>query len=186
NYLYFAEKHGATVFPETRVVDVRPLNGKADGSDGYEVSTEKSTAWLMRHPRRFTCRAVVFSASSLGTTELFFRLKTKGSLPRISARLGKHIRTNSESLLGVRVPGSRDDLSKGVAIGSGAYIDEHTHTEAVRYPSGSDAMSAWTTMLTGGRPGPGRIGLWLKNLWSSFLRHPIKTFRIFQPFGWAR
>ena len=29
NYLYLAEKHGARVFPETRVVDVVPLNGAA-------------------------------------------------------------------------------------------------------------------------------------------------------------
>src|SRR5271167_4435290 len=140
NYLYLAEKRGAQVYPETKVVDVRPLNGKLDGSDGYEVSTVKSTAMLNRHHRRFTCRAVVFSASSLGTTELLFRLKTKGSLSRISDRLGKHIRTNSESLIGVRVPGCATDLSKGVAIGSGVYIDEHTHIEAVRYPAGSDAM----------------------------------------------
>ena len=186
NYLYLAEKRGATVYPETKVVDVRPLNAKPDGRDGYEVSTLKSAAMLNRHPRRFTCRAVVFAASSLGTTELLFRLKTKGSLPRISDHLGKHIRTNSESLIGVRVPGCATDLSKGVAIGSGIYIDEHTHIEAVRYPSGSDAMSVWATMLTGGRPGPGRIALWLKNLWSSTLRHPIRTFRLFQPFGWAR
>ena len=186
NYLYLAEKHGAAVFPETKVVDVRPLNGKPDGGEGYEVSTRKSTAFVSRHSRRFTCRAVVFSAGSLGTTELLFRLKSKASLPHISDRLGKHIRTNSESLIGVRVPGSVDDLSKGVAIGSGIYIDEHTHIEAVRYPAGSDAMSAWATILTGGRPGPARIALWLKNLWYSSLRHPINTFRIFQPFGWAR
>jgi len=186
NYLYLAEKHSAVVYPETKVVDVRPLNGKTDGSDGYEVCTVKSTAFVNRQPRRFTCRAVVFSASSLGTTELLFRLKSKASLPRISERLGKHIRTNSESLIGVRVPGSTDDLSKGVAIGSGIYIDEHTHIEAVRYPAGSDAMSVWATILTGGRPGPARIALWLRNLWYSALRHPIKTFHLFQPFGWAR
>ncbi len=186
NYLYLAEKRGAVVHPETKVVDVRPLNGTGDGSDGYEVSTVNSTAFVRRRPRRFTCRAVVLAASSLGTTELLFRLKSKGSLPRISDRLGKHIRTNSESLIGVRVPGSRDDLSKGVAIGSGVYIDEHTHIEAVRYPKGSDAMSVWATTLTGGRPGPARIGLWLKNLAVSFLRHPVRTVRVWQPFGWAR
>jgi cholesterol oxidase len=186
NYLYLAEKRGAMLYPETKVVNVRPLNGKPDGSDGYEVSTVKSTAMLNRQPRRVTCRAVVFSASSLGTTELLFRLKSKGSLPRISDRLGKHIRTNSESLIGVRVPGSEQDLSKGVAIGSGIYIDDHTHIEAVRYPGGSDAMSVWATILTGGRPGPARIALWLKNLWYSALRHPVHTFRIFQPLGWAR
>ncbi len=186
NYLYFAEKHGGQVFPETRVVDVKPLNGKADGSEGYEVSTVSSIAFINRHPRRFTCRGVVFAASSLGTTELLFRLKERGSLPRISNRLGKHVRTNSESLIGVRVPGSGDDLSKGVAIGSGIHIDEHTHIEAVRYPKGSDSMAAWTTMLTGGHPGPGRVALWVKNVVVSLLRHPFKTIRVLQPFGWAR
>ena len=45
NYLYLAEKRGARVFAETRVVDVRPLDGSADGSDGYEVRTVPSTAW---------------------------------------------------------------------------------------------------------------------------------------------
>jgi cholesterol oxidase len=34
NYLWLAEKRGARVFPETRVVDVKPLNGIADGTDG--------------------------------------------------------------------------------------------------------------------------------------------------------
>jgi cholesterol oxidase len=186
NYLYLAEKHGGQVFPETRVVDVKPLNDRSDGRDGYEVRTVRSTSWLNFKPRRFTCRGVVFSASSLGTMELLFDLKEKGSLPSISDQLGTHVRTNSESLIGVRTPGYRDDLSKGVAIGSGIYIDEHTHIEAVRYPAGSDAMSFLATILTGGRPGPRRIALWFKNLVLSALRNPIKTFRLLQPFGWAR
>jgi cholesterol oxidase len=186
NYLYLAEKHGAKVFAETRVVDVRPLDGMTDGNLGYEVSTVKSTARFNRLPKRFTCRSVVFSASSLGTMELLFQLKEKGSLPAISNQLGRRVRTNSESLIGVRVPGSSEDLSKGVAIGSGVYIDEHTHIEAVRYPAGSDTMGMLSTILTGGRPGPGRIGLWIRNLTVSLLRHPFKTLRILQPVGWAR
>jgi cholesterol oxidase len=189
NYLYLAEKLGARVFPETKVVDVNPLtdaDGSADGSQGYEVHTVDSLAWFRKRPHRLTSRSVVFAASSLGTTELLFRLKEKHSLSAISDQLGKHIRTNSESLIGVRIPGCADDLSKGVAIGSGIYIDEHTHIEAVRYPGGSDAMSPLCTLLTGGRPGSGRIGLWLKNLVVSILCHPIRTVRVFQPFGWAR
>jgi hypothetical protein len=63
------------VFAETRVVDVRPLNGKLDGSDGYEVHTESSTALFDKRRRIFRCRAVVFAASSLGTVELLLRLK---------------------------------------------------------------------------------------------------------------
>jgi len=186
NYLYLAEKRGAQVLAETKVVDVTPLDGWEDGAAGYSVFTVRSTAFVAKQPQRFTCRGVIFAASSLGTTELLFRLKDKKSLPRVSDRVGKHVRTNSESLIGVRVPGCTDDLSKGIAIGSGVYIDEHTHIEAVRYPNGSDAMSLWATILTGGRPGAARIGLWLKNLWVSTLLHPIRTFRLFKPFGWAR
>jgi cholesterol oxidase len=185
-YLYLAEKHGAQLFPETRVVNVKPLGGTSDGSGGYEVSTVKSTAWIHRQPRRFTCRGVIFSASSLGTMELLFHLREKGSLPAISGQLGQHVRTNSESLIGARTPGYSQDVSQGIAIGSGVYIDEHTHIEAVRYPSGSDAMGFLTTILTDGRPGPQRIALWLKNIMVSLLRHPFKTVRVLQPVGWAR
>ena len=186
NYLYLAEKHGAQVFEETKVVDVAPLNGKTDGSEGYEVRTVKSTSWLRKRPRRFTCRGVVFAASALGTQDLLFRLKQSGSLPAISDQLGNRVRTNAESLIGVRVPRSSEDLSKGIAIGSGVYIDEHTHIEAVRYPEGSDAMGLLATVMTGGRRGHTRILLWLRNLAVSLLRHPIRTARCLHPFGWAR
>jgi len=185
NYLYLAEKHGARVYAETKVVDVRPL-GAADGSEGYEVRTVKSTAWLRKEPRRFTCRNVVFAASALGSMDLLFRLKEKGSLPAISNQLGNRVRTNAESLIGVRVPRSRDDLSKGIAIGSGVYIDEHTHIEAVRYPEGADAMGFLATVMTGGRRGHTRILVWLRTLFTSLLRHPFHTIRCLHPFGWAR
>ena len=53
---------------------------------------------------------VVFAASSLGTQDLLFRLRDKGSLPNISEALGKYVRTNAESLIGVRFPSSEADL----------------------------------------------------------------------------
>jgi cholesterol oxidase len=185
-YLYLAEKHGAKIFPETQVTNVRPLPGADDGSNGYEIRTVQSTTWIRKHPRRFTSRGVVFAASSLGTMELLFRLREKNSLPGLSSQLGKHVRTNSESLIGARMPGYHEDLSCGIAIGSGVYIDEHTHIEAVRYPTGSDAMGFLTTILTNGRPGPRRIGMWLRNIFASFIRHPLRTIRVLQPYGWAR
>jgi cholesterol oxidase len=186
NYLYLAEERGAVVFPETKVVNVKPLADTSDGSAGYEVSTVKSTSWFRREPRKLTSRAVVFSASSLGTMELLFELKNNGSLPHLSSRVGKHVRTNSESIIGVRVPGCIDDLSQGIAIGSGIYIDEHTHIEAVRYPKGADLLGLLTTFLTDGRPGFQRIGLWLNNVVSFLLRHPIKALRLLCPWNWAR
>ena len=78
------------------------------------------------------------------------------------------------------------DLSNGAAIGSGIYIDEHTHIEAVRYPAGSDSMAGLATILTGGHPGPGRIALWIKNLAASLFTHPLRTIRLLQPLGFAR
>lgn len=185
NYLYLAEKRGAQVFAETRVVDVRPLNAK-DGANGYEVHTKRSTSLLIDCRRRFTCRGIVVAASSLGTMELLFDLKARGSLPKISDQLGNRVRTNSESLIGVRIPQSKEDMSRGVAIGSGIYIDEHTHIEAVRYPARSDAMGGLATILTGGHSGPGRAALWFKNVVVALGVHPWRTLRLLQPFGFAR
>lgn len=186
NYLYLAEKRGARVLPGTKVIDIRPFGGAADGGDGYEVRTVKSTAWLRKEPRRFTCRGVVLAASSLGTMELLFKLKDRGSLPNLSDEIGKRVRTNSESLIGVRIPDSPESLSTGIAIGSGIYIDENTHIEATRYPEGSDAMALLSTLLTRGRPGIARIGAWIMTIALSLLRHPLKTIRLLWPSRWAR
>src|SRR5260370_20054482 len=92
-------------------------------------------------PCGLTCRGIVFAGSSLGTQELLFRLKDRGSLPCISDALGKRVRTNAESIIGVRYPGSKVDLSQGIAIGSGVYIDENTDIQACRYSKGSDAIA---------------------------------------------
>lgn len=186
NYLYLAEKLGAQIFPETGVTDVQPLSGKLDGSAGYKVSTSKSTTWIHRGKKFFTCRGIVFAASALGSMELLFKLKDKGSLPALSGCIGKHVRTNSESIIGARVPRCAEDLSQGIAIGSGIYIDEHTHIEAVRYPNGADTMGLLTTTLTDGHPGPSRILLWLRNSLGALLLHPLRTLRLIRVRGWAR
>ena len=146
-------------------MDVRPLNDKADGSDGYEVHTERSTVLLrmaspaIHLPRH---RLLRLFAGHHGTA--YSSSRRRARFRTISDQLGNRVRTNSESLIGVRIPKSKEDLSRGVAIGSGIYIDEHTHIEAVRYPAGSDAMGGLATILTGGHPGPGRVALWFKNV----------------------
>ena len=73
----------------------------------------------------------------------------------------------------------------GVAIGSGIYIDEHTHIEAVRYPKGSNLMSSLFTVLTGGRPGPARIGSWLLAMLKLLLSRPLAAIRTVLPYRWA-
>ena len=178
NYLYFAEKRGAKVIAETRVVGLEPL-GAADGSDGYELTVERSTAWLFKQRRKITARHVVLSASALGTMDLLMRVKA--SLPAVSDRLGHDVRTNAESIVGVRFPGNAHDMSKGIAIGSGIHIDDYTHIEAVRYSRGSDALGLIATLFVAGK-GWRRIFAWL---WNGLL-HPIKFFRAAWPFGFAR
>lgn len=186
NYLYLAERAGAALFAETRAVDVRPLDGAADGATGYAVELLDLAGPARGRRRVLRCRGLVFAASALGTQDLLFRLRDKGSLPAIPEALGKHVRTNAESLIGVRFPGSTTDLSRGIAIGSGIHIDEHTHIEAVRYPDGSDATGLLTTVMTLGRPGPTRVLAWMATLLKLLLTRPLSTLRVLSPVGFAR
>lgn len=183
NYLYFAEKQGAQVFAESKVVDVRPL-GDDQGSEGYEVTAVSSTSWWRRNTRRWRVRSLVFAASSLGTQDLLFKLKDSGALPNISSQLGRRVRTNAESLIGVRVPGN-PQMDQGIAIGSGVYLDEHTHIEATRYPKGSDAMGLLVTAMTRGDSSATRIAVWIKTVLKLLLTRPIQGLRMLIPFGLA-
>jgi cholesterol oxidase len=182
NYLYLAEKHGARVYAETKVIDVVPL-GAADGSGGYEVRTVGTIGKARKEEARFTARGIVLAASALGTMELLFDLKDRGSMPNLSDQIGQRVRTNSESLIGVRILGSKEDLSRGVAIGSGIYVDEHTHIEATRYPAGSDSMYVLATLLAGGRPGFDRVRKWLGVILTMLVKNPLKLVRLITPFG---
>jgi len=186
NYLYIAEKLGAQVFAETKVIDVRPMGYSVDGSTGYKIATVSMAKGEHGLRRAFTCRGVMFAASSLGTQELLFELREKGALPRISAALGRGVRTNAESLIGIRFPGSATDLSKGLAIGSGIHLDSNTHIEVTRYPSGSDAFSLLTAMLTRGRPGWTRPFASLAALLKLLISQPRSAWGILCPRGFAR
>jgi cholesterol oxidase len=188
NYLHLAERHSAQVKAQTKVVDVRPLGSAVDGAQGYEVEAVSLTHATRGQRTRLRCTGVVFAASSLGTQDLLFHLRERGSLPAISQALGRGVRTNAESLIGVRFPGSTVDLSQGIAIGSGIYIDEHTHIEATRYPAGSDSMSLLTTLLARGRLGHSRMRVltWLGTLARMALTRPRLLFALLRSKNWAR
>ncbi|RMI31358.1 GMC oxidoreductase [Nocardia stercoris] len=173
NYLYLAEKAGATVHPLTTVTDVRPLPG-----GGYEVTAVR-TGPRPGRKQRFTAEQVVFAAAALGTQRLLHRLRDRGSLPGISARLGRLSRTNSEELLSVRSRNRDSDFTKGVAITSSIHPDAHTHIEPARYGKGSNAMSAMTTVMVSG-DGPRWRG-WLREL----VRHRSDLARIHNPHRWS-
>jgi cholesterol oxidase len=175
NYLYLAEKRGAVVIEETRVMQLVPREG---GTAGYDVHVESSTARLLKNKRVIRARQVVLAASALGTMDLLMR--NRETLPEVSEQLGADVRTNAESLIGVRFPGNKFDMSKGIAIGSGIYLDRHTHIEATRYSKGSDVLGLMATMLVNGK-GWKRIAAWI----GAAFRHPIKFFRAGWPFKFA-
>ncbi len=182
NYLYLAEKRGARVMAERTVIDIRPI-GAPDGSDGYEVESVRSGAWVRRERRVQRARGVVLAAGPLGTNKLLQRCRLGGSLPRISARLGELVRTNSESILTVTVPDDYpENLIRRVAISSSIYPDPNTHIETVTYGNDGDSMHRLYTLLVGDGT---RVTRPLKLLWQ-FVRHPDRLAKALFPKHWSR
>lgn len=177
NYLYFAEKLGTEVRPESSVYDVKPLEG-----GGYEVFIERSTAWFFKKRYSLKARAVVLSAGVLGTVNLLLKCKhdTK-SLAGVSDCLGEDVRTNSEALVGVTTREIERDFSKGIAITSSFYPDDHTHIEPVRYSKGSSFMKLLAAPMA---DDGNRVTRPLKLVLASLL-HPIDTLRLIFNTRWA-
>jgi cholesterol oxidase len=141
NYLYFAEKYGAKVLPESEAFDVRPLPEQERSGARYEVRFRRSTALLPWRTHKIQARGVVFSAGVMGTIRLLLNLRdVRKSLPELSPCLGEMVRTNSEALLGSVARNSNINYSEGVAISSVYNFDEITRVEPVRYPAGSSLM----------------------------------------------
>ena len=152
NYLYFAEKRGAKVQAEVEVTNVRPLttddgrqtmvNGQSSmvSNARYEITYRDSTK-LFKQTKTIYAKNVIFSAGVMGTMKLLLQLRdVKKSLPKLSAKLGTMVRTNSEGLLGSVARKSDINYSEGVAISSIYNHDEMTRIEPVRYPDGSSLM----------------------------------------------
>ncbi|MGZ6590037.1 MAG: FAD-dependent oxidoreductase [Solirubrobacteraceae bacterium] len=181
NYLHFAERRGVEIVPERTVTDIRP-EGAADGSDGYTVTHERSAAWARRDRQRLKARGVVVAAGPLGTNRLLFSCKLRGSLPRVSDRLGHLVRTNSESILAVTAPGDARDFTRGVAITSSIYPDPNTHIEPVTYGEGADSQSLLFALMTEAgtrRTQPLQLAL-------NMLRHPRLAVGAMRVRAWSR
>ncbi len=176
NYLWFAEKHGAEIFPETLVELIRPIEG------GYEVDTRRSTSLLAKGRKTYRAKNVIVAAGVLGTVKLLMTCRERGSLENVSPRLGRYVRTNSEAIIGSTARQSDVSYSEGIAIGSGVHLSDGTHIEAVRYSEGSDALSALGTLLTDGGGKLPRFLRWIGEV----ARHPIDFTRSLVPFGWAK
>ncbi|MFC0600123.1 GMC family oxidoreductase [Streptomyces palmae] len=189
NYLYLAERAGATVHPMTTVLAVTEDRKHPEG--GYRVLTVPTDRRRQRgHRTVFTARRVVIAAGTYGTQTLLHRMRDTRMLPRLSPRLGELTRTNSEALVGAqttdrryrkRTGQARADFSQGVAITSSVHPNDTTHIEPVRYGKGSNAMAPLSILqIPYGGPGP----RWLRYLGAN-LRHPALAARMFDYRRWS-
>jgi cholesterol oxidase len=177
NYLYFAEKWGTQVIPETEVTRIVPTEF------GYEVETRSTTAWLRRKGPTLRAKRVVLAAGVLGTVRLLLENRdVHRTLPELSLRLGDFVRTNGESLLGATSFEAHRELSRGIAIGAAFHPNSLTKIEGVRYPSGSGAMRLLGVPLT---PDGNALTRPLKLLGRMIARLP-RTLRLLSVRDWAR
>jgi cholesterol oxidase len=180
NYLWFAEKRGVQILAEREVVDVTPL-GAPDGREGYRVVTQRPGVWGTRDKQIHTARGVVFAGGSLGTNELLANCKHGKSLPEISDRLGELVRTNSESILTVRLPEDRQTWND-VTASSSVHVSSDTHIEFLTYGRNADFVSMLYTVLVGKGNRLTRPLKWMANI----VRHPVQWLKTLWPIGWSR
>ena len=83
----------------------------------------------------------MFAAGALGTNLLLQRCRARGSLPRMSHRLGYLVRTNSEAILAVTADDPRSTSPTGSRSPASIYPDPDTHIETVTYGDGGGAMA---------------------------------------------
>lgn len=175
NYLYLAEKGGAEVLPEKKVIRIYPVDDGTDraGAKGYHVRI-RNTFGLFRARRELTARGVILAGGVLGTVRLLLNMKGN-YLQALSDRLGMDTRTNNESLALVYARQKDKDFSKGVAIGSIFPPDADTHLEAVRYGSGSGFWKLMGVPMTYGKT---MFGRFFKLIWR-FISRPFSWLRIY-------
>jgi len=178
NYLYLAQKLGCTIKAETVVYDVLPLS--KDGKEGYEIKFKDSLPYF---PAKGSVKAqsVIFAGGVLGTLNLLLKLK-KTSLPNISNTLGKGVRTNSESLIGVTTFDKDSSYSNGIAIGSIVHIDENRHVEPVKYSAGSGFWRIFMAPMVQGNSVFTRIFKMIKEI----VLHPVDNFKVFFVDDWSK
>lgn len=173
NYLYLAEQLGLQVETDIEVTALRALE-----DTGYRIEAKQRG-----QTKTFTARRVILAGGVLGTVPLLLKMKADPTgLPRLSARLGDFVRTNSESIIAVVSEQRERDFSEGIAISSILHTDEHSHLEPVRYSSGSGFWRLLTAPHVNGE----RLVTRSANLLRLIARQPRKVLKAFLVPDYAR
>lgn len=175
NYLWFAEKMGLEVLPETKAEKISWHDNL------YHVETRRTTLLFGKGKSEFRSKGIIVAAGALGTLDLLLKQKYKyASLPLLSDTLGHELRTNAETLCAVS--GGFEKLNNGLAITSVFSPDPFTHVEVVKYPDNSNAMKWFFGLSVGGADSsPART-------WKLFLEtitHPLKFLKTVFNFNWS-
>jgi len=178
NYLYFALKLGCEIKAETEVYDVIPFG--EDGSGGYTIKFRDSLSTVKKRGS-VTTKSIIFAGGVLGTMKLLLKLK-KTSLPRLPDSLGKGVRTNSESLIGVTTFDRNSSFSDGIAIGSIISIDENRSVEPVKYPEGAGFWRLFMAPMVNGNSVFYRL---LQMIWDIII-HPVANFKAYFVDDWSK
>jgi cholesterol oxidase len=175
NYLWFAEKLGLEILPETKVE-------KIDYNEGvYNLETRKVTSFFRKEKKVFRARGIIVAAGALGTLQLLLKQKYKFStLSSLSEKLGHELRTNAETLCAVS--GASQKLNNGLAITSVFSPDKHTHVEIVKYPDKSNAMKWFFGLSVPGAASPAKRTLML---FKKTLSHPRLFLKTVFNFSWS-
>lgn len=181
NYLHLAQNLGAKIQAETLVTDVQPLvEGK--GQNGYQISCKSSHLLGLPRRKKITAKGVIFAGGVLGTIPLLLKLKAKGSLPELSNCVGKHIRTNNETITAVTSFDNNLDFTQGVAIGSVLHTDEHSHLEPIRYNQSSGVMKFMLAPRVAGQTFFNRLG----KLVTVMLTKPKQNLKVLFADNWGK
>jgi cholesterol oxidase len=175
NYLWFAEKMGLEILPETKAEKI------SYNDNLYHVETKRITSFFKGEKTIFKAKGIIVAAGALGTMELLLKQKYKyGTLSSLSDTLGYELRTNAETLCAVS--GGFEKLNNGLAITSVFSPDPHTHVEIVKYPDKSNAMKWFFGLSVAG--GGTSVRRTLK-LFVKTITHPRIFLKMVFNFSWS-
>ena len=175
NYLWFAEKLGLDIIPETKAERITFKD------ELYHIETKQITSFLRKKRTTFKAKGLIVAAGSLGTLELLLKQKYRyNTLPGLSDKLGFELRTNAETLCAVS--SARDKMNNGLAITSVFSPDKHTHVEIVKYPDNSNAMKWFFGLSARGAGSSIRRTL---NLIGKTITHPGQFLKTIFNFRWS-
>ena len=187
------QEHAGEELPLPRRAARREGRRRAQGGRHRAAGRERRLGWLPGHNGAH--RRVVQKGPPLGDRargglrrrddgheRADAGLRARGSLPRISHRLGYLVRTNSEAIVAVTSGDKHADFGERVAITGSIYPDPDTHIETVTYGDGGGAMARSYTLLTG----QGTRRTRPLRLLAEAVRKPRTLFKTLVPGNWSR